>query len=148
MVLFLVCLYLVLRVLCVWSLPTLVVSSVPSILAVFGVYSLYDRGSGAKLNYGKCEGLWLGCWNGCTDSPVNITWSSVKVKVLGVFLGLGNLEEDNWRPRITALENALNSWRQRSLSYKGKLFSSMPWPFPVCGKWPLLSMFPGGSVLN
>ena len=98
---------------------TLVVSSVPAILAVFDVYSLYERGSGAKLNYGKCEGLWLGCWNGRTDSPVNITWSSVKVKVLGVFLGPGNLE-DNWRPRITAVENALNSWRQRSLSYKGK----------------------------
>ena len=62
----------------------------------------------------------MGCWNGRTDSPVNITWSSVKVKVLGVFLGPGNLEEDNWRPRITAVENALNSWRQRSLSYKGK----------------------------
>ena len=39
---------------------TLVVSSVPGILAVFDVYSLYERGSGAKLNYGKCEGLWLG----------------------------------------------------------------------------------------
>ena len=92
---------------------TLVVSSVSAILAVFDVYSLYERGSGAKLNYGKCEGLWFGRWNGGTDSPV-------KVKMLGVFLGLANLEEDNWRPRITAVENALNSWRQRSLSYKGK----------------------------
>ena len=99
---------------------TLVVSSVSAILAVFDVYSLYERGSGAKLNYGKCEGLWFGSWNGRTDSPVNITWSSVKVKVLGVFLGPANLEEDNCRPRITAVENALNSWRQRSLSYKGK----------------------------
>ena len=43
----------------------------------------------------------------------------LKVKVLGVFLGPGNLEEENWRPRITAVENALNSWRQRSLSYQG-----------------------------
>ena len=91
---------------------TLVVSSVPAFLAVFDVYSLYERGSGAKLNYGKCEGFWLGCWNGRTDSPVNITWSSV-------FLGPGNLEEDNWRQRITAVQNALNLWRQRSLSYKG-----------------------------
>ena len=39
--------------------------------------------------------------------------------MLGVFLCPGNLEEDNWRPRSTAVENALNSWRQRSLSYKG-----------------------------
>ena len=43
---------------------TLVVSSVPGILAVFDVYSLYERESGAKLNYSKCEGLWLGSWNG------------------------------------------------------------------------------------
>ena len=40
--------------------------------------------------------------------------------MLGIFLGPGNLEEENWRPRITAVENALNSWRQRSLSYRGK----------------------------
>ena len=35
---------------------TLVVSSLPGSLAVFDVYSLYERVSGAKLNYGKCEG--------------------------------------------------------------------------------------------
>ena len=40
--------------------------------------------------------------------------------MLGVFLGPGNLEEDDWRPRITTVEKALNSWRQHSLSYKGK----------------------------
>ena len=91
-----------------------------AILAVFEIYSLYERGSGAKLNKDKCKGLWLGSWNGRTDSPVNISWSSIKVKVLGIFLGPGNLEEENWRPRITAVENALNSWRQRSLSFRGK----------------------------
>ena len=40
--------------------------------------------------------------------------------MLGVFLGPDNLEEDNWRPRITAVENALTFWCQRLLSYKGK----------------------------
>ena len=99
---------------------TLVVTSTCAILAVFSVYSLYERGSGARLNMDKCKGLWLGSWNGRADSPVNISWSSIKVKVLGVFLGPGNLEEENWRPRITAVENALNSWRQRSLSYRGR----------------------------
>ena len=84
---------------------TFVVTSARAILAVFDVYSLYERGSGAKLNMDKCKGLWLGSWNGRTDSPVNISWSSIKVKVLGVFLGPGNLEEENWRPRITAVEN-------------------------------------------
>ena len=99
---------------------TLVVNSIHAIMAVFQVYSVYEKGSGAKLNMAKCEGLWLGSWSGRADSPVDISWSSVKVKVLGVFFGPGNLEEENWRPRITAVENALNSWRQRSLSYRGK----------------------------
>ena len=35
-------------------------------------------------------------------------------------LGPGNVEEDNWRPRITAVENVLASWRSRSLSYGGR----------------------------
>ena len=99
---------------------TFVLTSTQAIAVVFVVFSLYERGAGAKLNMAKCEGLWLGSWNGCADLPVDISWSSVKVKVLGVFLGPGNLEKENWRPRITAVENALNSWRQRSLSYRGR----------------------------
>lgn len=58
--------------------------------------------------------------NEVLDSPVAIEWSSAKVKILGVFLGPFVSEEDNWRPRITAVENVLSSWRQRSLSYRGK----------------------------
>ena len=87
---------------------------------VFDVYDLYERGSGAKLNLSKCEGLWLGSWNGRTDAPVDISWTSVKIKLLGVFLGPGNLDEMNWRPCITAVENVLNSWRQHSLSFHGR----------------------------
>ena len=47
-------------------------------------------------------------------------WSSVKVRVLGVFLGPFTTKEDNWRPCITAAQNVLSSWRQRSLSFRGK----------------------------
>ena len=56
---------------------------------------------------------------GC-DPPVDIEWSSEMVKILSVVVGSGNVEEANWRPRITAVENVLNSWRQRSLSYGGR----------------------------
>ena len=80
----------------------------------------YERGSGAKLNRSKCKGLWLGSWAGRTDPPVDIEWSSEFVKILGVFVGPGDVDEANWRPRITAVENVLNSWRQRSLSYGGR----------------------------
>lgn len=94
---------------------SVVVTSNATITAAFDVYGLYERGSGVKLNLSKCKGLWLGSWNGRTDAPVVIEWSSVKVKVIGVFLGPFATEEDNWRPRITAVQNVLSSWRQRSL---------------------------------
>lgn len=99
---------------------SLVVTSDVSIKGVFNTYSLFERGSGSKLNLSKSKGLWLGSWNGRSDTPVNLDWSSVKIKVLGVFIGVGNLEEANWRPRITAVENVLLSWRQRRLSFRGR----------------------------
>ena len=51
---------------------------------------------------------------------VPLDWSSSKLKVLSVFIGVGDLEADNWRPRIDAVERVLNSWRSRSLSFRGK----------------------------
>lgn len=30
------------------------------------------------------------------------------------------MEEDNWRPRIVAVENVLQSWKARTLSYQGR----------------------------
>ena len=91
-----------------------------SIVAFFETYDLYEQGSGSKLNLSKSKGLWLGSWKDRIDSPVSLDWTSVKVKVLGIFLGPGVLDEVNWRPRIQAVENVLVSWKQRSLSFKGR----------------------------
>ena len=59
-------------------------------------------------------------WRGRLDPPVDLDWSSFKLKVLGVFIGIGDLIEDNWRPRINAVDKILSSWRSRSLSLRGK----------------------------
>ena len=88
--------------------------------SAFDTYSLYESGSGAKLNMSKSKGLWLGSWVGRSNPPVALDWSSTKLKILGFFLGLGNLEDDNWRPRVTAVENVLKSWQQRILSFRGR----------------------------
>ena len=93
---------------------SLIVISDDSIKAVF------DLGSGSKLNLSKSKGLWLGGWNGRLDPPITLEWTSGMIKVLGVFIGIGDLEEANWHPRITAVKNTLNSWRQRHLSYHGR----------------------------
>ena len=88
--------------------------------AIFSVYGCFEQGTGAKPNLGKCEGVWLGSWRCRLDAPVPIKWTTAFIKVLGVYFGNSKLEEENWRPRINAVEKCLNSWRGRSLSYSGK----------------------------
>ena len=56
--------------------------------AVFSTYEKFEKGTGSKLNLSKCEGLWLGAWRNRSDSPVSITWSSDKIKVVGSTLGM------------------------------------------------------------
>ena len=99
---------------------SLILSSDDFIKATFETYDLYEKASGSKLNRSKSKGLWLGSWRGRSDPPVDLDWSSFKLKVLGVFVGIGDLTEDNWRPRINAVSKVLSSWRSRSLSFRGK----------------------------
>ena len=99
---------------------SLIVGSHRSILAVFDTYSLFEKGSGAKLNPSKSKSLWLGSWRGRQDPTVSLDRASNEIKVLGVFFGAGNLDEDNWRPRIDPVENVLSSWARRTLSYGGR----------------------------
>ena len=90
-------------------------------LAVFDTYDTFEGGTGSKLNLSKCEGLWLGTWRNCVDIPVAIAWTSSKIKVLGLFLGNGNLDEENRQPRIDAVERRLKSWHCCTLPYSGKV---------------------------
>ena len=99
---------------------TLILSTDDSIKAVFDIYSLFEKASGSRLNQSKSKGLWLGSWVGRLDPPVALDWSPSKLKILGIYVGLGNLEEDNWGARICAVEKTLLSWRQRNLSFRGK----------------------------
>ena len=98
---------------------SIICSSDEAIRAVFSVYTRFESGTGAKLNFDKCKGLWLGVWRGRTHTPLSIQWTSDKIKVLGIFVG-HDVEEANWKPRIEAVEKCLNSWRSRKLSYTGK----------------------------
>ena len=82
---------------------SLILTSDDAIVAVFKMYALFEQASGSKLNQSKSKGLWLGGWCGRVD------WSSSKLKVLGVFIGVGDLVADNWHPRIDAVERVLNS---------------------------------------
>lgn len=99
---------------------SVITSSDSAIRATFSTYDLFERGTGSKLNLAKCRGLWLGSWRGRQDPPVAIQWTSGMIKILGIFIGHGDLEVANWMPRIEAVEKCLASWRGRALSFSGR----------------------------
>ena len=81
--------------------------------------TIYEKGSGAKLNRSKSEAMWLGVWRSRTDEPLGLTWVR-KMKILGVFFGTVCVDSDNWQSKINKLEKLLNLWKSRSLSLIGK----------------------------
>ena len=51
----------------------------------------------------------LACGLSILTPPVDLDWTSVKIKVLGIYIGPGDLASDNWLPRISAVANVLSS---------------------------------------
>jgi len=99
---------------------TLILANDYSITRAFNLITIFERGSGSRLNPKKTEGLWVGSQAGRTSGPVNISWVADKLKILGVYLGNTNLDQANWSDRVSKLEKRLNLWRTRTLSLKGK----------------------------
>ena len=111
---------------------SLVLTSTDAIKAVFDTYAVFASVLGSRLNQVKSKGLWLGSWCGRLDTPVRLDWTSRTLKILRIFFGSGDVEEMNWRPRIVAVKNVLNS----------RLFAespclSMPWPLLGSGTLPV-----------
>ena len=119
---------------------SVITSSERAMEEVFHTYARFERGSGSKLNLDKCEGLWLGGWRGRPDSPVPFQWTSNKVKCLGTFIGNGNLEEANWRPRVEAVARCIATWKSRNLSYAGRPLISNA--LALARVWYMATMFP------
>ena len=55
--------------------------------------------------------------------------------MLGVFISPSGLEEENWRPRIAAVENCLKVWRLRRLSFRGQAIVINALALSVFGMW-------------
>ena len=98
---------------------TTFVRNIPSLVQLFNLVSLYERGSGARLNRSKTEAMWLGAWRSRVDEPLGLTWVK-KMKVLGVWFGVVPVEQDNWLSKVVKLEKSINLWKSRSLSFVGK----------------------------
>ena len=59
----------------------------------------YEKATGAKINYNKTKGLWLGKWKNRKDDPFEnyyqqnsqkIKWTNKNIKYLGIYVGNEN----------------------------------------------------------
>ena len=91
-----------------------------SILGLFRAISLYERGSGERLNKGKTKATWLSRWRDRVDEPLGLNWLR-KMKLLGTVFGSVDAERDIWEPRISKLEKSWSLWKSRSLSIVGRV---------------------------
>ena len=99
---------------------TLILANEFSITKAFRTINIFEKATGSRLNAQKTEGLWIGSSKGRSSGPVDITWVTDKLKILGVYFGVIDLIHANWDNHVTKLEKRLNMWKSRTLSLKGK----------------------------
>ena len=78
--------------------------------------NIYEQATGAKINYSKTKGLWLGKWKGRLDKPIDIEWTSENVKNLGVYFGNKSPEKHTFQEIMPKIKKSLNYWKQFKLS--------------------------------
>ena len=96
-----------------------------------GLANEFGRASGSRLNRDKTEGIWLGPWQERTGNHHGLNWKE-RIKVLGVWLGRGNVAGANFGDAYGMVRSRFYAWKGRPLSALGKakvanvfLFSSL-----------------------
>ena len=90
---------------------------------VYKELRIYEMASGAKVNYEKTQGLWLGKWRGRTDDPFvglyqdgsSIRWTSGNVKHLGVYVGNNDPSVQTFKEIVPKVRRRLNFWKPLQL---------------------------------
>ena len=82
----------------------------------------YEKATGAKINYDKTKGLWIGKWKDRTDDPFQelypqntkkIKWTNKNVKYLGIYVG-------NDEPALQTFNEIVPFWKPLKLPILAK----------------------------
>ena len=98
---------------------TALLTSDSSVRKYFYWVKLFGQISGAKINYDKSKGMYLGKWKTRSDHPFGISWID-NHKILGYRFGSRFSEDDIWSKIFVKIDRTLNLWNSRKLSFKGK----------------------------
>ena len=92
-----------------------------SVQEAFKMINIYERGSSSKLNLNKTKGMWLGSKQAQNTGPIDITWVTDQLKLLGIYVGSDQTIYKCWTERIDKLESQLKMWKYWNLSLMGKV---------------------------
>ena len=76
----------------------------------------YELATGAKINYSKTKGLWVGKWKNRQDKPLNIEWTNENVKTLGIYFGNKKPGNQTFEEILPEVKKSMNHWKQFRLS--------------------------------
>ncbi len=99
---------------------TIILQGEHSIKSPFDCVQDFEMASGAKINKGKSNGIWLGRYKNRSDNPYNLKWGREALKILGVFHGPILKEKETWDPRVNKFIKTLDLWTSRDLSLRGR----------------------------
>ena len=91
---------------------------------VYKELEYFEEASGAKVNWGKTNGLFTGKWKDPLlqpiDIPFKIEWTNLNVENLGIFLGNDKPGEATYLKQTHKCTRILNFWKQFNISKIGK----------------------------
>ena len=90
-----------------------------SIRRFMALVELFGQASGSRLNRDKTEGLWLGPWQDRIGNHHGLNWKD-RVKLLGVWIGRGDVAGANFSDVYGTVRSCLHKWRGRPLSVLAK----------------------------
>ena len=77
----------------------------------------------------------MGSWKVYDDQRFGF-WVK-KMKILGVFFGVIDVQRDNWEPKLSKLDKMLTLWKSRSLSMvdKSLIINALGVSYCICRKY-------------
>ena len=106
---------------------TLILSDEASVTESLHLIEIFSKISGLRLNKGKTEAIWLGCWKHKQKQIGGIKWKVYPentIKILGVHLKpdcMLHENSKNWETKFNKCEKIMKSWCSRNLTLIGRI---------------------------
>ena len=86
------------------------------------MFNLLRNLSGLEINMDKTDAMWLGAYKGRRYKPLGVRWKNC-IKITGIYFSYDKdlREMMNYDLVIKKIETMCRIWRQRQLSYIGKI---------------------------